>query len=162
MGRRILYTGRLGSASILKVMTNYLASVNLVSIGEALTVCKLAGMDMKTTYEAIKISSGNSFVNETETQVILNGSYDVNFTMELVLKDIGIFNDLANNFKAPLEISPLLIKVFNDGKEKYGPEAWSTMIVKRLEDACNINFRAGGFPPQLKDDEPEEEGYEIK
>jgi 3-hydroxyisobutyrate dehydrogenase len=162
MGRRILYTGRLGSASILKVMTNYLASVNLVSIGEALTVCKLAGMDMKTTYQAIKISSGNSFVNETETQVILNGSYDVNFTMELVLKDIGIFNDLANNFKAPLEISPLLIKVFNDGKEKYGPEAWSTMIVKRLEDACNINFRAGGFPPQLKDDEPEEEGYEIK
>jgi len=82
--------------------------------------------------------------------------------MELVLKDIGIFNDLANNFKAPLEISPLLIKVFNDGKEKYGPEAWSTMIVKRLEDACNINFRAGGFPSQLKDDEPEEEGYEIK
>jgi 3-hydroxyisobutyrate dehydrogenase len=82
--------------------------------------------------------------------------------MELVLKDIGIFNDLANNFKAPLEISPLLIKVFNDGKEKYGPEAWSTMIVKRLEDACNINFRAEGFPPQLKDDEPEEEGYEIK
>jgi len=162
MGRRILYTGRLGSASILKVMTNYLASVNLVSIGEALTVCKLAGMDMKTTYEAIKISSGNSFVNETETQVILNGSYDVNFTMELVLKDIGIFNDLANNFKAPLEISPLLIKVFNDGKEKYGAEAWSTMIVKRLEDACNINFRARGFPPQLKDDEPEEEGYEIK
>ena len=162
MGRRILYTGRLGSASILKVMTNYLASVNLVSIGEALTVCKLAGMDMKTTYEAIKISSGNSFVNETETQVILNGSYDVNFTMELVLKDIGIFNDLANNFKAPLEISPLLIKVFNDGKEKYGPEAWSTMIVKRLEDACNINFRAEGFPSQLKDDEPEEEGYEIK
>ena len=99
MGRRVLHTGDLGTASTLKVMTNYLASVNLVSIGEALAVCKLTGMDMKTTYEAIRISSGNSFVHETETQVILNGSYDVNFTMELVLKDIGIFNDLANNFK---------------------------------------------------------------
>jgi|TARA_B110000977_G_scaffold199998_1_gene289079 3-hydroxyisobutyrate dehydrogenase len=162
MGRRILHTGRLGSASILKVMTNYLASVNLVSIGEALAVCKLTGMDMKTTYEAIRISSGNSFVNETETQVILNGSYDVNFTMELVLKDIGIFNDLANDFEAPLEISPLLIKIFKEGREKYGPEAWSTMIVKRLEDACNIDFRATGFPAELKDDEPEEIGYEIK
>jgi 3-hydroxyisobutyrate dehydrogenase len=162
MGKRILHTGRLGSASILKVMTNYLASVNLVSIGEALTVCKLAGMDMKTTYEAIKISSGNSFVNETETQVILNGSYDVNFTMDLVLKDIGIFNSFAEEFKAPLEISPLLIKIFQDGREKYGPEAWSTMIVKRLEDACNIDLRAKGFPSQLIDNESEEKGYEIK
>ena len=162
MGRRILHTGRLGSASILKVMTNYLASVNLVSLGEALTVCKLAGLDMKTTYKAIKISSGNSFVNETETQVILSGSYDVNFTMDLVLKDIGIFNSFSEELKAPLEISPLLIKIFQEGRDKYGPEAWSTMIVKRLEDACNINFRAKGFPDQLVDDDPETLGYEIK
>ena len=60
MGKKILHTGKLGSASILKVITNYLASVNLVSIGEALTVAKKSGMDLKTTYEAIKISSGNS------------------------------------------------------------------------------------------------------
>ena len=57
---------------------------------------------------------------------------------------------------------PLLIKIFKEGREKYGPEAWSTMIVKRLEDACNIDFRATGFPAELKDDEPEEIGYEIK
>ena len=70
MGKKILHTGKLGSASVLKVITNYLASVNLVSIGEALTVAKKSGMDLKTTYEAIKISSGNSFVHETESQLI--------------------------------------------------------------------------------------------
>ena len=46
MGRRILHTGELGSASILKVMTNYLATVNLTSIAEALTTMKLIGMDI--------------------------------------------------------------------------------------------------------------------
>ena len=101
-------------------------------------------------------------MNETETQVILSGSYDVNFTMDLVLKDIGIFNSFSEELKAPLEISPLLIKIFQEGRDKYGPEAWSTMIVKRLEDACNINFRAKGFPDQLVDDDPETLGYEIK
>ena len=52
MGRRILHTGPLGSASVLKVLTNYLASANLLSLCEALTTAKLADMDLNTTYEA--------------------------------------------------------------------------------------------------------------
>ena len=161
MGRKILHTGELGSASVLKVITNYLASVNLVSLGEALTVAKKTGMDLKTTYEAIKISSGNSFVHETESQVILNGSYNISFTMDLVLKDMGLFNDLSLNNNIPLELSPLILEIFKDGQKRYGPRAWSSMIVKRLEDACNINLRADGFPTELTDSEPEEKGHQI-
>ena len=161
MGKKILYTGKLGSASILKVITNYLASVNLVSIGEALTVAKKSGMDLQTTYEAIKISSGNSFVHETESQVILNGSYNISFTMDLVVKDIGLFNALSKKNHIPLEVSPIIFNIFKEGQKKYGSRAWSSMIVKRLEDACNINLRAKGFPSELIDNEPEEKGYEI-
>jgi 3-hydroxyisobutyrate dehydrogenase len=161
MGRKILHTGELGSASVLKVITNYLASVNLVSVGEALTVAKKTGMDLKTAYEAIKISSGNSFVHETESQVILNGSYNISFTMDLVLKDMGLFNDLSIKNNIPLELSPLVLKIFKDGQKRYGPRAWSSMIVKRLEDACNINLRAEGFPAELTDSEPEEKGQQI-
>ena len=161
MGKKILHTGELGSASILKVITNYLASVNLVSVGEALTVAKKTGMDLKTAYEAIKISSGNSFVHETESQVILNGSYNISFTMDLVLKDMGLFDDLSKKNNIPLELSPLVLNIFKDGEKKYGARAWSSMIVKRLEDACNISLRAKGFPAELTDNEPEEKGHEI-
>ena len=161
MGNKILHTGNLGSASILKVVTNYLASANLVSIGEALAVAKKTGMDLKTTYEAIKISSGNSFVHETESQVILSGSYNISFTMDLVLKDIGLFNDLSKKNNIPLEISPLLLNIFKDGQKNYGSRAWSSMVVKRLEDACNIKLRTGGFPKELIDSEPENKGIEI-
>tara|TARA_B100000579_G_scaffold419947_1_gene419113 strand:+ start:588 stop:1529 length:942 start_codon:yes stop_codon:yes gene_type:complete len=161
MGRKILHTGELGSASVLKIITNYLASVNLVSIGEALTVAKKTGIDLNKTYEAIKISSGNSFVHETESQVILNGSYNISFTMDLVLKDMTLFNDLSTKKNIPLEISPLVLNIFKDGLKKYGSRAWSSMIVKRLEDACNINLRAEGFPAELTDFEPEEKGKEI-
>ena len=132
MGKKILHTGKLGSASVLKVITNYLASVNLVSIGEALTVAKKSGMDLKTTYEAIKISSGNSFVHETESQVILNGSYNINFTMDLVVKDIGFFENLSKKYNIPLEVSPVVFNIFKEGQKKYGSRVWSSMIVKRL------------------------------
>jgi len=161
MGKKILHTGKLGSASILKVITNYLASVNLVSIGEALTVAKKSGMDLKTAYEAIKISSGNSFVHETESQVILNGSYNISFTMDLVVKDMGFFDALSKKHHIPLEVSPVVFNIFKEGQKKYGSRAWSSMIVKRLEDTCNINLRTEGFPSELTDNESEEKGYEI-
>ena len=106
-------------------------------------------------------SSGNSFVHETESQVILNGSYNINFTMDLVLKDTGLFDDLAKKLNAPLEISPLVVDIFKDGQKKYGSKAWSSMIVKRMEDINKINFRANGFPEGLIDNENEEIGYEI-
>ena len=161
MGRRILHVGALGTASALKVMTNYLASVHLVALGEALTVMKKAGVDLATTYEAIRISSGNSFVHETEGQVILNGSYDVGFSMDLVVKDTGLFESLARTLEVPLEVSPLIVEIFKDGQARYGGEAWSTSIVKRLEDACGVDLRAPGFPPELVDDEPEAPGTEV-
>jgi 3-hydroxyisobutyrate dehydrogenase len=161
MGRKILHTGELGSATVLKVITNYLASVHLVALGEAWTVAKKSNLDLATAYKGIAVSSGNSFVHETESQVILNGSYNINFTMDLVLKDTGLFDDLAKKLDAPLEISPKVVEIFKDGQKKYGSRAWSSMVVKRMEDINNIDFRAKGFPEELIDNEPEEKGYEI-
>ena len=161
MGRRILHTGPLGSASVLKVVTNYLATANLVTLSEALVTAAAAGMDLSTTYEAIRVSSGNSFVHETESQVILNGSRDISFTMDLVVKDIGLFDDVATRHGVPLEVSPLLRRIFEDGQERYGPREWSPNIIRRLEEPTGLEIRASGFPAEILDDEPEEPGYEV-
>ncbi|SHI60828.1 3-hydroxyisobutyrate dehydrogenase [Shimia gijangensis] len=161
MGRRILHTGELGSASILKVVTNYLATANLVTCCEALVTAKAAGMDLNTTYEAMKISSGTSFVHETESQVILNGSRDISFTMDLVKKDAGLFQEVADRNNVPLEISPMLVKIFEDGIERYGDRELSPNIIRRLEEATGLDIRAPGFPSEMLDDEPEEAGYEV-
>ena len=161
MGRRIIHIGPLGSASVLKVITNYLAFVHLAALTEAWTVANKAGMDPKTTYEAIKASSGNSFVHETESQVILNGSYDINFTVDLVLKDIGLFLDLARRHDVPTEVADTVTGMFRDTLARYGPRALSPRVIQRLEDDCGIQVRAPGFPPQLVDQEPEEPGEEV-
>ncbi|ADE39679.1 NAD(P)-dependent oxidoreductase [Candidatus Puniceispirillum marinum] len=161
LGRRVLHTGPLGSASVLKVMTNYLATANLVTVCEALVTSKMAGMDLNTTYEAIRISSGNSFVHETESQVILNGSRDINFTMDLVIKDISLFQDIADRAGVPLEISPKLIEIFKDGQSRFGSREWSPNIIKRLEEAVGVDILAPGFPAEMTDDEPEAPGYEV-
>ena len=161
MGRKILHTGELGTASILKVITNYLASVHLAALGEAWTVAKKSNLDLNKTFKGIAASSGNSFVHETESQVILNGSYNINFTMDLVQKDMNLFNELSKKLNTPLEISPFILDIFKDGQKKYGSRAWSSMVVKRLEDKFGLDFRSDGFPDELIDDEKKEKGYEI-
>jgi len=162
MGRNILHTGPLGTASIMKVATNYLAGVQLISTGEALMVVKKAGVDLNVAYEAIRISSGNSFVHETEGQLILNGSYNINFTMDHEVKDLTLFDDLGKKHDVPLELSPLCVQIMRDGLKRYGARVWSSMVVKRLEDDCGVDLRAEGFPEYLTDGESEGEGFEVR
>jgi len=67
-----------------------------------LMLAKRGGLDLGIAFEAIKQSSGNSFVHETESQVILNGSYNINFTMDLALKDMGFALGYGKEFGVPL------------------------------------------------------------
>ena len=161
LGQRILHTGPLGTASQLKVLTNYLCTVHLAALAEALTVACVAKLDLNTAYEAIRISSGNSFVHETESQVILNGSRDINFTMDLVVKDVGLFDTLARQLGVPLELSPLVLGIFRDGARRYGGRELSPNIIRRLEEACGVRVLGTGFPAQLTDAEPKVAGYEV-
>jgi 3-hydroxyisobutyrate dehydrogenase len=161
LGRRVLHTGPLGTASVLKVATNYLATANLVTLSEALTTMTAAGIDLGVTYEAFQISSGNSFVHETESQVILNGSRDISFTMDLVLKDIGLFQSIADRAGVPLEMNPVMIDIFRDAAQRYGEREWSPNVIRRLEDATGLSVTAPGFPSEMIDDEPETVGAEV-
>ena len=161
IGHKILHCGEIGKASTLKVVTNYLASINLLALGEALMVCKKYGLDLKTAFEGIRISSGNSFVHETESQVILNGSYDVGFTMDLVCKDVGLFDKLTKKYEIPAEISTLMLDIFERGRAKLGDRALSTSIVKLLEEHCNQNLRSKGFPSFLEDKNQKLDAEEI-
>jgi len=117
---------------------------------------------LNTTYEAIRISSGNSFVHETESQVILNGSRDINFTMDLVIKDVGLFAAVAERAGVALELAPMLVDIFQDGASRFGPRELSPNIIRRLEDQVGTRVTAPGFPAAMVDTETEAPGYEVE
>lgn len=144
--------GPIGSAAVIKVITNMLAFIHLVAAGEALMLAKQGGLDLAQAYHAIVASSGNSFVHETESQLVLNGSYDIGFTMDLALKDLGFAMGMGRHFGVPLELAERVTAIFEEGKGAYGGDAWSTMIVKLLEDRVGVELRALGFPERLSTD----------
>ena len=149
IGGEIFYVGPLGKASVIKVITNMLAFIHLVAAGEALMLAKRGGVDLTTAYEVIRASSGTSFVHETESQVILNGSYDIGFTMDLALKDLGFALELGREHGVPLELAELVAQSFTRAREVYGGAAQSSQVVKLLEDALGVELRAPGFPARL-------------
>jgi len=161
LGRRVLHTGELGTASKLKVVTNYLATAHLVALSEALTACKVMDLDMNVSYEAIKASSGTSFVHETESQVILNGSREINFTVDLVLKDVGLFNTLTQRAGMKLDLAPLLVDIFSQAQDEFGPREKSPNIIRRYEEPMGVKVLGHGFPADILDDEVEEAGHEL-
>jgi len=149
MGGEVLHMGPLGKASIIKVITNMLAFIHLVAAGEALMLAKRGGLDLAKSFEAIRASSGNSFVHETESQVILNGSYNIGFTMDLACKDAGFATQMGREFGVPLALAGMTEQIFIQAREQFGGDAWSSMVVKILEDAVGEQLRAPGFPAEL-------------
>ncbi len=150
MGGQVFHMGPLGKASVIKVITNMLAFIHLVAAGEALMLAKRGGIDLAQAFHAIKASSGNSFVHETESQLILNGSYNIGFTMELACKDLGLAYQLGRELGVPLELAGLTEQIFRRGEARYGSSAWSTRIVQLLEEAVGTDLRAPGFPAVLE------------
>ena len=149
MGGKVIYLGGIEQAAVTKVVTNMLAFIHLIAAGEAMMLCAKAGVDLRAAFEAIAASSGNSFVHETESQVILNGSYDIGFTMDLACKDAGFALEFGRRFGVPLRLATVMQQIFLEGRERYGGSAWSSMIVKLLEDAVQTPLRAPGFPARL-------------
>ncbi len=150
IGNRIFHVGDVGQASKIKAITNMLAFIHLVADGEALMLAKKGGIDLKTAYDVIQASSGNSFVHETEGQLVLNGSYQIDFSFDLALKDLGFIDDMSREYNVPVELASLVRQTYIRGKAQYGGDAESPMIVKLLEDACGTDLRADGFPDRIE------------
>ncbi len=149
IGGKIFHLGPVGSAAVAKVVTNMLAAVHLWVLGEGLMLGKCAGLDLGILFEAIKASCANSFVAETEGPEILNGSYDYGFTIALQAKDANLAYELGRAVGVPLEMGGLVEQIINRARGKYGEQAWSTQIVKLLEDDLGVDLRAAGYetPP---------------
>ena len=142
MGGEIIYLGKMGNASVVKVVTNMLAFIHLVAAAEAMMIPAKHGVDVDATYRAIRASSGNSFVHETESKLILSGSYNVKFTMDLACKDLGLVNGLADKLGVPLELGSMTEQIFRRARGLYGGNAQSPEVARMLETACHLKLRA--------------------
>ncbi len=143
--------GKIGNASLIKVITNLLCLVDLVAAGEALMLAKKGGLDLASSYQAICASSGTSREFEDWAPVILNGSFNTGFTIDLGLKDLRLVARLGEEYGVPLKLTTLVKRLFEQSREIYGGDAWTPQVVKMLEEQVGEALRAEGFPAVIPD-----------
>jgi 3-hydroxyisobutyrate dehydrogenase len=151
IGGKVFHVGTLGKASAIKVITNMLAFIHIAASAEAFMLAKRSGIDLRLAWEILRASSGDSFILQTESTTILGGSYDVGFSFNLCLKDLGLALALGRELDVPLDIAGTAEQLFIRGRAHYGGEAEYAMVAKLLEEACGTDLRAPGFPTTLEE-----------
>lgn len=108
LGKNIFYLGAdptLGQT--MKIINNTLYATSMVASCEALVYGVKAGLDAKTMLDVINVSSGRSFATlERIPQCVLDRSFPVRFTTELLHKDVKMCMDEAEKLGVPMQVNP--------------------------------------------------------
>ncbi|XP_013401163.1 uncharacterized protein LOC106167038 [Lingula anatina] len=141
----VLYMGPIGSASVVKVISNMLCAVHMVVAGESAMIAKRHGINLQAFFDGIRASAGNSFVFETEAPLMFNGSFDPGFKIALHCKDLDLGRKLAFDAKVPIEVLGLVEQIYRRAMHKYGEDAGSSHPPKLLEDDLKEPLRQEGY-----------------
>lgn len=134
---RIVRCGEFGHETVVKILTNMLCAIQDCAMGEAMMIAKKSGVDMKLLFDAMRVSSGNSFCWETEFARVADGTYYPDFTAEMMAKDIELGQGLAKKHNIPMMMHGQAAQIYEMCMAKYGKDSGSTIPVKLIEDACH-------------------------
>ena len=96
MGNRIYATGRLGSGQAMKSLNNFVSAMGLVATCEAVVIGRGFGIDPQVIAEVLNGSTGKNNTTEHKLrQFILSGSFASGFSLDLMVKDLGIAAGVA-------------------------------------------------------------------
>lgn len=130
LGRHVLHVGeRPGDGDLAKTINNLLSAANLTAAAEALSVGIRAGLDPARLIAAVSASSGASHAIAVKIpKYVLTGTFDAGFTINQMLKDLRIVQDVATRSDTPGFVSSLIHAMWTSfAAEGHGDEDHTTV-----------------------------------
>ena len=140
---RIVRCGEFGHATIIKIFSNILCAAHDVAIGETLCTARKAGLDMQLVFDAMRLSSGNSFCWETEVPRMLKGDYYPDFTAEMMHKDISLGLSLGEKYNVPMPMNQFIASRYEQAMDKFGKNSGSSIPCRLNEEESGIRLIDG-------------------
>jgi 3-hydroxyisobutyrate dehydrogenase len=127
MGRLHMYVGPSATGNRVKLLHNGLAAVVAVAVAETLATCVQSGVDPRVFDEVVRHGGGMAFGTYFDRRVrrMLDGDFSPTFAAELMLKDVGLAQDLARTAKVPTPVLDETRRAYSDavaggwGKEDF-------------------------------------------
>jgi len=101
-----------GIGSAFKMVNQLLAGVHIAAAGEAIAFAAKQGLDLRKVYEVITGSAGNSWMFENRIPHVLDGDYAPRSAVDIFVKDLGIVQDMARDFRYPVPLAAAAMQVF--------------------------------------------------
>ena len=147
MGRaeNIFHVGPSGTGEVVKLANNLLCGVIAAASAEALVLGVKNGVDVPTLAQIIGVSSGASWqLSNVFPARVWDGSFTPGFMTDLLLKDLGLALDLADEGRVPLRLTELAREMYEASRAAgHGRDDYSA-VVTLLEDAAGVKVRAPG------------------
>ena len=140
----VIDCGPLGSGNVVKLVTNQLWFAAAAALGEGFAVGVANGVELRTLWQAILDSVGDSFVARHDAPSIFAGHYDPSFPLSLCVKDLGLLADLESNVDADLPVSGAARSAFERAARRYGLDAGEMSVARRIEDDARMSMRLEG------------------
>ena len=105
IGPNIYHVGPVGAGNTVKAINNMMASVNSLAMMEGMALGVKAGIDLKTLYDVIKDSSGNSNALAKAPRNLIPRSFEPGFKVTLMNKDLETFNTIARELHVPVSFA---------------------------------------------------------
>ncbi|OAJ73880.1 3-hydroxyisobutyrate dehydrogenase [Brevibacillus sp. SKDU10] len=141
LGTHIFHVSdQIDSGTNTKIINNLLIGFYTAGVSEALTLAQKNKMNLDTLFQIVNVSYGQSRIYERNYRsFIAPDDYNPGFALKLLLKDLGLALDLAENSELDLPISKALFKLYEEAeKEGWGEQDMSVLYKKMNEQAKSI------------------------
>jgi len=144
MGSRIFITGPLGSGQAMKALNNFVSAVGLVATCEAVIIGRRFGLEPQIIAEVLNGSTGKNNTTEHKLrQFILSGSYASGFSLDLMVKDIGIAASVARETGTPTVLAEHCLALWQQAQEEMGRGRDHTEMARWIEMAMQAGQHTG-------------------
>lgn len=142
MGKNIFYCGPNGNGEVVKIVNNLLGAIQAAATAEILSIGVKAGVKMKVLTDVIGASSGtNDFIKFAGPTKAFKGDFEPGFTVDLMVKDLGLAMTLAKEQGVPTLMGTLTHQMYLYLKSSGLEKKDFSIIVKMFEDLMNVRLR---------------------
>ena len=122
LGSRIYLTGPLGSGQAMKALNNFVSAVGLIATCEAVTAGRRFGLEPEVIAEVLNGSTGKNNTTEHKLrQFILSGTYGSGFSLDLMVKDLGIAAGVVRESQAQPVLLEECLRMWRAAQQSLGP-----------------------------------------
>jgi 3-hydroxyisobutyrate dehydrogenase len=131
MGEQLFETGSVGSGHATKALNNLIAATTFVATSEAMLTAKRFGLDLNTFIDVVNVSTGHTFMSDKVMKDhVIDEKYATGFALGLLVKDVGIANELCDAVGMNAPLSKLVHKRWQDALDKKGFSADNTEAIQ--------------------------------